>query len=82
MVRELNAVSPKKWQVSVGNVTKAATITLVRLGDAKTKVKVRLAAIDVRGATSTFSSVYPLILEAEYQGCWQGRLVKHAVASE
>jgi hypothetical protein len=69
---ELNKASSRHWYPQVSS-SRAVTITMLRLGDQKTKVKMRI----VRPQTSTnsngnhFKDIYPAILQAEYQCCWQ-----------
>jgi hypothetical protein len=69
---ELNKVSSRHWSPQVSS-SRSVTITVLRLGDQKTKVKMRI----VRPQTSTnsngnyFKDIYPAILQAEYQCCWQ-----------
>jgi len=73
MVETINQVSPRKWFVTPGNATKAATMTIIRLGEKRTKVKMRVSTVAVGGDYSTkFYSIYPSTLEAEYQQMWRG----------
>lgn len=72
MVDQINQVAPTKWYVTPGNATKAATITLKRIADGQTKVKMRIANVAIHGNyTSRYYSTYPPLLQAEYQKMWQ-----------
>lgn len=70
--KELNKVSPRVWQPSPGNATKAATITIKRFKDRETKVKIRISNINIHGnSRTTYYSSYPPLLEAEYRKLWE-----------
>jgi hypothetical protein len=73
MCDELNKVSSTKWVPRLGNETKSATITVVRLGDHKTKLKMRIANTEIRAAANATRhyQTYPPSLEAEYQSMWR-----------
>ena len=73
MVDELNQVSPRVWHVTPGNATKAATMTVVRLADKRTKVKMRFSTVGIAGNySSRYYSTYPPLLQAEYEHMWRG----------
>ncbi len=58
--------------VTLGNGTLATTITLKRIADGHTKVKMRIAVVALSGpATNKYYGVYPPWLQAEYQKMWQ-----------
>lgn len=71
MVQELNRVSAG-WYAAPGNAKKAATITVLRFGNGRTKIKMRISLADVKtNASSIYSGMYPPILEAEYRVTWR-----------
>lgn len=72
MVQELNSVSPRRWNLTPGNAKHSATITILRVGNGQTKVKIRISVIDIRTTASTvYSAIYPPILEEEYKVVWR-----------
>ena len=72
MIKELNRVSPYKWELTPGNAKHVVTITVLRMGNGQTKVKMRIAVADIKGNyKTTYSSIYPPILEEEYKIIWR-----------
>jgi len=72
MVNEINAVSPTRWNVRLGNATESVTIVVKRQGADQCKVKMRLAVVAVDGNyKAKHSASYPPRLEAEYRKMWQ-----------
>ena len=72
-VKEVNRVSPITYRVAPGNATQAATMTIIRMGEKRTKVKMRIATVAIAGNSyAHYYSLYPPLLEAEYQKMWQG----------
>lgn len=72
MVQELNSVSPRRWNVTPGNSKQAATITVLRVGNGQTKVKLRISTAEIRSNHSTvYSAIYPPILEETYKAIWR-----------
>lgn len=72
MVQELNRVSAG-WYATPGNAKKAATITVLRFGNGRTKVKMRISTADIKtnNASTIYSGTYPPILESEYKATWR-----------
>ncbi|MGD1018328.1 MAG: hypothetical protein ABSA12_03305 [Verrucomicrobiia bacterium] len=69
---EINKVSSQHWTPQLGNATKSVTITVLRLGDHKTKVKMRDVVSEIHsGASNKYNDEYPPTLEAEYQSLWR-----------
>ncbi len=57
---------------TVGGSTRSVTISLIRLGDHKTKAKMRIAVTSISGnSRSNYYSIYPPKLEAEYKLNWR-----------
>jgi len=74
MCDEINKVSFQRWVPRLGNATKSVTISVLRLGDQKTKLKMRIANTAINGGANTtrYQEEYPPILQAEYQFIWRG----------
>ena len=69
---ELNKVSSRHWYPQVSS-SRAVTITVLRLGDQKTKVKMRIVRPQNSASSSGihYKEIYPAILQAEYEYCWR-----------
>lgn len=71
MVDEINRVSRTQWFVQLGNANHAATLTIIKLPDGRTKVKLRFVTVAIQGNYSTrYHSIYPPLLEADYRYIW------------
>jgi hypothetical protein len=69
---ELNKVSSRHWSPQVSS-SRSVTITVLRLGDQKTKLKMRIVRPQNSASSSGihYKDIYPAILQAEYECCWR-----------
>jgi hypothetical protein len=71
-IAELNKLGELVWRYENHGIIRSTTISVVRLGERKTKVKMRITtpqSYDANG--QSFHEEYPPMLEAEYQFMWR-----------
>jgi len=71
MVSEINKVSTKRWYSRVGNSTDSATLTLLKMKENQTKVKMRIAVTNIKTQGTAYHSSYPPLLAEKYSEVWR-----------
>lgn len=69
-VDEINKVSSRKNYHANASGPRSVTITVIKFGVQKTKVKMRINRLLIISSGSN-SSIYPAVLQADYQCCWR-----------
>jgi hypothetical protein len=74
MVRKLRRVAPSRlWRATTGTAVHSFTFNVLKTGDNKTKVKLRISSVAVKlAAENVYHGIYPPILVEEFRVVWEG----------
>ena len=73
VVRKLRRVAPSRgWRATIGTAVHSCTFNVLKTGDNKTKVKLRISSVSVKGAGGVYHGIYPPMLVEEFRVVWEG----------